>query len=77
MKGSYFAIERGQLFCLLGPNGAGADGQSGCTPCIKQHLSAGWCPMPALLVWRCVVQTSFSVMTSRCRSTMNLSCPAS
>ena len=24
MKGSYFAIERGQLFCLLGPNGAGA-----------------------------------------------------
>ena len=23
MKGSYFAIERGQLFCLLGPNGAG------------------------------------------------------
>ena len=25
MKGSYFAIERGQLFCLLGPNGAGTD----------------------------------------------------
>lgn len=23
IKGSYFAIERGQLFCLLGPNGAG------------------------------------------------------
>ena len=23
VKGSWFAIERGQLFCLLGPNGAG------------------------------------------------------
>jgi ABC-type multidrug transport system ATPase subunit len=45
LKGSYFAIPKGQLFCLLGPNGAGKTTAINCLtgtmpPSGEQHRSA-------------------------------------
>ena len=68
IKGSWFAIERGRLFCLLGPNGAGKTTTincltGGCGRCVDGGVEAkcaGWASMRSCiaLLFACLRSTS-------------------